>query len=133
MKTLFISAIGLAFLTGLTTGTLSAEPSASVNAVPPSANDTQPQIDYEHHAIEDVLVNPADQKPVKITGEIIKKIECGTYLFRGESGDIRIRIDTHAVPEQGLPFREATVIRGTVNHNGDTMPTIEADHIHYVF
>ena len=133
MKTLFLSAAGLAFLAAFTTGIESAEPTAysGKGSDQPVNTDTQP--DYEHHSIEEVLANPTDQELVKISGEIIKKIKCSTYLFRGKSGDIHIKIDTHAVPEQGIPFRETTVIRGTVNHSEEKKPTVEADHIHYVF
>ncbi|AMO58742.1 hypothetical protein GZ77_17360 [Endozoicomonas montiporae] len=130
MKTLFFGSVGLAFLTGLTTGILSAEPAEPIKT---TLSNALPLSDYEHHSIEQVLTNPTHEKPVKITGEIIRKIECGTYLFRGEDGDIHIKIDTHAIPEQGLPFREATVIKGTVNHREDQLPVIEADQVHYIF
>ncbi|MET4692180.1 NirD/YgiW/YdeI family stress tolerance protein [Endozoicomonas lisbonensis] len=133
MKTLFFSVAGLALLTVFTTGIWSAEPAAHSGEEPDQPASADTRVDYEDHSIEEVLANPTDQELVKISGEIIRKIKCSTYLFRGESGDIHIKIDTHAVPEQGIPFREATVIKGTVKHSEDKKPTIEADHIHYVF
>ena len=133
MKTLFFSAAGLAFLAAFTTGIESAEPAADPGKASGQPVNTDAKPDYEVHSIEEVLANPTDQELVKISGEIIKKIKCSTYLFRGKSGDIHIKIDTHAVPELGIPFKEATVIKGTVNHDGEKKPTVEADHIHYVF
>ena len=133
MKTLFFSVAGLALLTVFSTGIWSAEPAARSGEESGQPASVDIRADYEDHSIEEVLANPTDQELVKISGEIIRKIKCSTYLFRGESGDIHIKIDTHAVPERGIPFRETTVIKGMVKHNEDKKPTIEADHIHYVF
>ena len=88
---------------------------------------------YEKHTIEDILNDSTDQELVRISGEIIRKIKCSVYLFRGDTGDIQVKIGLDAIPDRGLPFKEAVVVKGTVNQTGENTPVIEADHIRFVF
>lgn len=127
MKKLLLTATGLAVLTSFTTGLRSGEFTAH------SEPDNNASSTYEKHSIEDILSNSTDQELVRISGEIIKKVKCSTYLLRGETGDIQIRIGIDAVPDRGIPFKEAMVIKGTVSNSEEDKPTVEADHIRFVF
>ena len=88
---------------------------------------------YQKHTIEEILDNSDDEELVKISGELVKKIKCSTYLFRGETGDIQIHIDTDAIPERGLPFKEPMMVKGTVNIEEDKPVQVEVDNIRFVF
>lgn len=91
------------------------------------------QVTYEKHSIDDILKDSSDEELVKISGEIIKQIKGRTYLFRGKTGDIHIRIDDDSVPDKGIQFKQPTVINGSVSQENDQSPKVEADHIRFVF
>ena len=140
MKKLLLTATGLVILTSFTTGLWSGESTAHSEADNNQPISNQPiskapnaVAAYEKHSIEDILSNSTDQELVKISGEIIRKIKCSTYLFRGETGDIQIRIGMDAVPDRGIPFKEAMVIKGTVSNSEEDKPTVKADHIRFAF
>lgn len=88
---------------------------------------------YKIHTIEEIQQHSTDEELVKISGEIIRKIKCGTYLFRGETGDIQIYIGIDAIPERGLPYKETMVIKGIVKVEEDKPIQVKADIIRYVF
>lgn len=113
---------------------LSAQPAYSENVFPlPSEIQKQQPGAYEKHSIEDLLEKPHDEELVKLSGQIIKKLKCSTYLFRDETGEIRIEIKNEDIPEKGLLFKSPVIIKGEVSLDKSKPVRVEAEKIRYVF
>ena len=89
---------------------------------------------YEKITIEEILDKSEDLELVRLSGEIIKKLKCSTYLFRDETGEIRIQIDNQDIPDKGLLFNTPAIIHGDVEPATIYRPVrVEADKIRYFF
>lgn len=90
-------------------------------------------IKYEKKSIDDIISESEDSELVKLSGEIIKKLKCSTYLFRDESGEIRIHIDDNDIPQKGLLFNSPVTIKGEIEKNMDKPIRVEAEKVRYMF
>lgn len=88
---------------------------------------------YEKKSIDEILNDSEDSELVKLSGEIIKKLKCSTYLFRDDSGEIRIHINDDDIPQKGLLFNSPVTIKGETEKNNDKPVRVEADRIRYMF
>ena len=88
---------------------------------------------YEKKSIDEIINDSEDSELVKLSGEIIKKLKCSTYLFRDDSGEIRIQIDDSDIPQKGLLFNSPVTIKGEIEKNNNKPVRIEADKIKYIF
>ena len=88
---------------------------------------------YEKKNIDEIMSDSDDEELVKLSGEIIKKLKCSTYLFRDESGEIRIHIADEDIPKKGLLFNSPVTIRGEVEKVEDRPVRVEADKLRYMF
>ncbi|OED42230.1 hypothetical protein ACH42_12325 [Endozoicomonas sp. (ex Bugula neritina AB1)] len=89
---------------------------------------------YEKVSIEDILDKSDDPELIKLSGEIIKKIQCSTYLFRDETGEIRVQIDDNYIPDRGLLFNTPVIISGEIESASHGMPfRVDADKVRYFF
>ena len=93
----------------------------------------EPAVSYHKLSIDDILSNPVDEDLVKLSGEIVRKLKCSTYLFRDETGEIRIEIRNEDIPEKGLIFKTPILIKGEVSREPDRPVRIEADKVRYNF
>ena len=94
---------------------------------------THTPVKYEKKSIDDIISESEDSELVKLSGEIIKKLKCSTYLFRDESGEIRIHIDDSDIPQKGLLFNSPVTIKGEIEKNIDKPIRVEADKVRYMF
>ena len=69
---------------------------------------------YEKISVEEILDKNDDPELVKLSGEIIKKLKCSTYLFRDKTGEIKVHIPDEDIPEKGLLFNSPMTIKGQV-------------------
>lgn len=92
-----------------------------------------PTIKYEKKSIDEIMNESKDSELVKLSGEIIKKLKCNTYLFRDESGQIRIHIEDDDIPRKGLLFNSPVIINGEIEKNKGKPARIEASKVKYVF
>ena len=90
-------------------------------------------IKYEKKSIDDIINESDDSDLVKLSGEIIKKLKCSTYLFRDESGEIRIQIDDNDIPQKGLLFNSPMTIKGEIEKVQDKPVRVEAEKVRYMF
>ena len=88
---------------------------------------------YEKHNIEEILAKPEDEELVKLSGEIIKKLKCSTYLFRDRSGEIRVEIRNEDIPDKGILFKSPMVIKGEVSVGPDKHLRVRAERLRYNF
>ncbi len=89
---------------------------------------------YEKHSVEYILKYSDDQELVKLSGEIVRKITCNTYLFRDETGEIQIEIADHLIPQKGLIFNFPIIIKGELEPASDeNAPTVDVDKVRYYF
>lgn len=89
---------------------------------------------YEKVSIEDILNQSEDPELIRLSGEIIKKLQGRTYLFRDETGEVRVRIDDESVPEKGVKFNVPMTISGEVEPASDKKPVrVDAERIRYCF
>lgn len=88
---------------------------------------------YEKKSIDDIISDSEDSELVKLSGEIIRKLKCSTYLFRDESGEIRIHIDDNDIPQKGLLFNSPITIKGEIEKRDDKPIRVEAERIRYMF
>ncbi len=88
---------------------------------------------YQKQNIDEIVSNSDDAELVKLSGEIIKKLKCSTYLFRDETGEIRIQIDDSNIPNKGLMFHTPVTIKGEIEKHQDKPLRIEADKVKYYF
>ena len=96
----------------------------------PDSADSQ----YEKISIEEILNKSEDPEMVKLSGEIIKKIKCSTYLFKDETGEIRVQIDDDSIPRKGLLFNSPMTIKGLVEPALNDKPVrVDADKLRYFF
>ncbi|WP_257297285.1 NirD/YgiW/YdeI family stress tolerance protein [Endozoicomonas sp. YOMI1] len=88
---------------------------------------------YQKHSVEEILNTSDDEELVRLSGEIIKKIKGKIYLFRGETGEIKVLIDDSALPDKEVKLNSPIIIKGEVDNPPDRAPRVEVDDIHYVF
>ncbi|WP_194842682.1 NirD/YgiW/YdeI family stress tolerance protein [Endozoicomonas sp. OPT23] len=88
---------------------------------------------YQKHSIDSVITEAKDDELVKLSGEIVKKLKCSTYLFRDESGEIKVHIDNDSIPQKGLLFGTQTTIKGEVVKEAGKPLSVEADRVRYMF
>jgi uncharacterized protein YdeI (BOF family) len=109
-------------------------PSHSENYFPlPSEAQAGSAESYKKQNIDQVIEKSDDEELVKLSGEIIKKLRCSTYLFRDETGEIQIEINNSDIPQKGLLFGSPTILRGEVIKDRNKPVVVEADKIRYVF
>ncbi|MGI9282378.1 MAG: NirD/YgiW/YdeI family stress tolerance protein [Endozoicomonas sp.] len=89
--------------------------------------------DYTKQNIDQVIEKSDDEELVRLSGQIIKKLKCSTYLFRDKTGEIQIQIGNEDIPEKGLLFGSPTIIKGEVLKDPKKPIVVEADKIRYVF
>ena len=90
-------------------------------------------VQYQKKNIDDIIKESEDAELVKLSGEIIRKLKCSTYLFRDESGEIRIQIDDDNIPRKGLLFNSPVTIKGEIEKHHSKPVRVEADKIRYMF
>ncbi|WP_062270180.1 NirD/YgiW/YdeI family stress tolerance protein [Endozoicomonas arenosclerae] len=88
---------------------------------------------YKKQSIDQVIEKGDDEELVRLSGQIIKKLKCSTYLFRDKTGEIQIKIENDDIPQKGLLFGSPTIIRGEVMKDPNKPTVVEADKIRYVF
>ena len=89
---------------------------------------------YEKISVGEILDKHEDPEMVKLSGEIIKKIKCDTYLFRDKTGEIKVQIPDEDIPERGLLFNTPITIKGAIEPASNGKPVkVEADKLRYVF
>ena len=89
---------------------------------------------YEKISVEEILDKNDDPELVKLSGEIIKKLKCSTYLFRDETGEIKVHIPDEDIPEKGLLFNSPMTIKGQIEPAANGIPVkVEADKVRYFF
>ncbi len=101
-----------------------------------SVLDQRSQLDkplYQKRSVEEILNKSDDEELVKISGEIVKKIKGKIYLFRGETGEIKVVIEESAKPDHRVKLNSPVVIKGEVDNPPERAPRVEVDDIHYVF
>ncbi|WP_299730191.1 NirD/YgiW/YdeI family stress tolerance protein [uncultured Endozoicomonas sp.] len=118
-------------LTGVMTGACSQESADNPEIERLSYFSSLPA--YQKYSVEEILSHSEDEELVKISGEIIQQIKDRIYLFRGETGDIKIVIEDSVMPEQGVMLKSPVQIRGEVDNPVDRAPRVEVDAIQYVF
>lgn len=114
---------------------LLAFPGGSENTHPfPTENPTHSEKNQYHKArIDDILDHSEDLELVKLSGEIIQKVKCNTYLFRDETGEIKVFIDDNLIPSQGLPFNLPVILNGEVEKSSLRPIQVDVDNVRYVF
>ncbi|MGB0360909.1 MAG: NirD/YgiW/YdeI family stress tolerance protein [Endozoicomonas sp.] len=120
-------------LTGVMTGACSQESDEPNTVEVINASYFSSQSAYQKHSVEEILNSSEDDELVKISGEIVQQIKDRIYLFRGETGDIKIVIDDSALPDQGMMLKSPVQIRGEVDNPVDRAPRVKVDTIQYVF
>ena len=120
-------------LTGVMTGACSQESDEPNKVEVLNASYFSSQPVYQKYSVEEILNSSEDEELVKISGEIIQQIKDRIYLFRGETGDIKIVIDDSVLPDQGVMLKSPVQIRGEVDNPVDRAPRVEVDTIQYVF
>lgn len=93
----------------------------------------QVTVTYEKKSIDDIISDSNDSELVKLSGEIIQKLKCSTYLFRDDSGEIHIQIDDVDIPRKGLFFNSPVSIKGEVDKNSNRPVRVEAEKVLYLF
>ncbi|KEQ16821.1 NirD/YgiW/YdeI family stress tolerance protein [Endozoicomonas numazuensis] len=123
MKGLFFSGLCLLSL-----------PAFSENYFPlPSPVASSEAHDYKKQSIDQVIEKSDDEELVRLSGQIIKKLKCSTYLFRDKTGEIQIQIEDDDIPQKGLLFGSPTIIKGEVTKNPSKPIVVEAEKIRYIF
>lgn len=79
--------------------------------------------------ISDILKNPLDDQRVILNGFIIKKIGHEKYLFKDETGEIRIDIDDEKMPAVRIDHTSKVQIHGDVDVENHRSPQIDVDAI----
>lgn len=90
-------------------------------------------IEYEKQSVDDIITEGKDDELVKLSGEVIKKLKCSTYLFRDETGEIRINIDDEILPAKGVIFDTPITIKGEVIRKPGRQLKVDADKVRYMF
>ncbi|MFK0571793.1 NirD/YgiW/YdeI family stress tolerance protein [Endozoicomonas sp.] len=88
---------------------------------------------YHKYSVEEILSTSEDEELVKISGELIRKIKGKIYLFRGETGEIKVVIEDAMLSDNGLTLKSPVIIKGEVDNPADKPPRVDVDDIHYVF
>ena len=88
---------------------------------------------YQKQNIDEVISTSSDEELVKLSGQIIKKLKCSTYLFRDKTGEMHVQIDNEDIPAKGLLFSSPTIIKGEVSRDSDAPAALDADKIMYMF
>ncbi len=89
--------------------------------------------EYQKQSIDEVIADSTDDELVKLSGEIIKKLKCSTYLFRDKTGEIRVHIENDSIPKKGLLFGSPVTIKGEVIKESGKPLSVDADKIRYMF
>ncbi|MGI9275164.1 MAG: NirD/YgiW/YdeI family stress tolerance protein [Endozoicomonas sp.] len=101
--------------------------------LPAEQNQANPGKVYEKHNIDEILSQPEDDELVRLSGEIIRKLKCSTYLFRDKSGEIRVEIRNEDIPDKGLLFKTPMIIKGEVSQEPEKHLRVEANRLRYNF
>ena len=121
------------FLLILLAGIINVACSQEGTYVHENAFSAQNQAAYQKYTVEEILRSSEDEELVKISGEIVQQVKGKVYLFRGQTGDIKIVIDDSAIPDKGVLFESPVQIKGEIDNPVDRAPRIEVDTIQYVF
>ena len=101
--------------------------------MPTEQGQANPGVTYEKHNIDEILTRPEDEELVRLSGEIIKKLKCSTYLFRDKSGEIRVEIRNEDIPNKGLLFKTPMIIKGEVSMEPEKNLRVKANRLRYNF
>ncbi|MGB1271242.1 MAG: NirD/YgiW/YdeI family stress tolerance protein [Endozoicomonas sp.] len=114
---------------------LLAFPEGSENTPPLPAKKPIPSEQKQYHkaSINDILEHSEDLELVKLSGEFIQKVRCNTYLFRDDTGEIKVFIDDDLIPFQGIPFNLPVMLKGEVEKSSLWPIQVDVDNIRYVF
>lgn len=72
-----------------------------------------------------ILANPVDDEPVRLTGYLIRKVSSDKYIFSDGKHQIRVEIDKDVFPTQ--PFDEKTLIEIEGEVEKDFLESVEID------
>ncbi len=88
---------------------------------------------YHKQTVEDILSHSEDEELVRVSGEIVRKIKGKVYLFRGETGDIKVVIEDAFLSDQPVRLGSPVILKGEIDNPPKTPPRIEVEDIHYIF
>ena len=88
---------------------------------------------YHKQTIESILSHSENEELVRVSGEIIRKIKGQVYLFRGETGEIKVIIEDAFLTDQPVKLGSPVILKGEVYNPPEKPPRIEVEAIHYIF
>ena len=83
--------------------------------------------------VGEVLRDPVDDRPVTLTGKLVQQTGRETYLFRDDTGEIRVEIDAEAFPaNQPVNADTRVQIHGEVEKRRARKPVIDVERLQLV-
>lgn len=82
------------------------------------------------HTVAEVLRDPVDDRPVTLTGKLVQQTGRETYLFRDDTGEIRVEIDREDFPaNQPVDADTRVLIHGEVDTRFARKPEIDVERL----
>lgn len=83
--------------------------------------------------VAEVLANPVDDRPVVLTGNLLRQTGRETYVFKDATGEIQVEIDREDFPA-GKPLDATTqvIIEGEVDARVLRAPEIDVERLRLV-
>jgi uncharacterized protein (TIGR00156 family) len=83
------------------------------------------------HTVADVLKDAVDDRPVELTGTLVKQTGRDTYLFRDATGEIEVEIDAEDFPAgQRVSADTRVVLSGEIDARVLRKPEIDVERLH---
>lgn len=80
--------------------------------------------------VAEVLKDPVDDRPVELTGTLVRQIGRETFLFRDATGEIQVEIDAEDFPAgQPVDAETVVVISGEVDARLMRKPEIDVERL----
>lgn len=81
-------------------------------------------------SVAEVLKNPVDDRPVELTGTLVRQLGRETFLFRDATGEIQVEIDAEDFPSgQQVGPDTRVVISGEVDDRPLRKPEIDVEQL----
>jgi uncharacterized protein (TIGR00156 family) len=81
-------------------------------------------------SVKDVLASPADDRPVELTGTIVRQLDRETYVFSDGTGEIQVEIDREDFPADAPVAADTRVtIHGEVDTRLGRAPEIDVERL----
>lgn len=82
------------------------------------------------HTVSEVLREPVDDRPVALTGKLVQQTGRESFLFRDETGEIRVEIDAEDFPaNQPVNADTRVLIHGEVEKKLARKPVIDVERL----